>query len=78
MARLLYKCRLCGKIDDSLGIGDKFAEEFIIKINKTGKWSNRWGDDMYKKDYHTCSPESKYNPTQIGVTDFIGVRMEEK
>ncbi len=79
MARLLYKCRLCGKIDDSLGIDDKYASNVFRDLIISGKCTSFGGHIATMHESHTCIVNTEKDTiAQIGVTDFIGVRMEEK
>ena len=72
MARLLYKCRLCGDIDGSVHCRNDMAPEQAFQIMRKGITSLK-GTAKYKKTHiHSC------NKTDIGITDFVGYRLEEE
>ena len=65
-ARFLYKCRLCGKVDDSLCTGVQNAMPRLIEAVLFGKSVCGKGMGVNMFDTHCCEDGS------MGVTDLIG------
>ena len=72
MARLLYECRLCGKIDDSFGCEDQTASVRAYEIMHKGGTRFKAGRRLTMVDEHHC------NNRDTGVTDFVGYRLEDE
>ena len=73
MARLLYKCRLCGKIDDSFSCDDQTASEKACEITQKGVTrSFRLNRRFTMFDEHHCINGD------MGITDFVGYRLEDE
>lgn len=72
--KLLYKCRKCGKIDDSLTTCFEYAEECLCKMIATGmadvKTNN--GYSISAVNWHKCKDGG------IGITDIIGVGLSDE
>jgi hypothetical protein len=65
-ARFLYKCRLCGKIDDSLCTAEKNAMRILTEAVVLGKSMSGGGLTVDMVSAHCCDDDS------MGVTDLIG------
>jgi hypothetical protein len=65
-ARFLYKCRKCGKIDNSLCCDPKMAMHIFHDCVVSGKSRMEVGMPVSIISTHTC------NRTDMGVTDLIG------
>lgn len=64
---LVYKCRMCGGLDKSTHVPDGASAALAIVVGI--KSIQNWGHSMVQT--HRCKDGN------IGVTDFIGVELDE-
>ncbi len=69
-AVFLYRCRLCGAIEDSVGCGQKSALHHLI-MTELGESSG--GISTHMLGIHHC--QGYKGVSNLGVTDLIGIEM---
>ena len=65
-----YKCRLCGKIDTSLCGNENIGLSRLCDAINDNKHME-FGMQVKMLDVHACTP------TQCGISDLIGYKIEE-
>lgn len=68
--RMEYRCRRCGKIDDSTGIVDKNAMHVMVSV-VSGCDTHLMEPQPRLIGVHSCKDGG------FGVTDFIGCRIDD-
>lgn len=74
--RAIYKCRLCGKLDDSIGMGATLpiVTRMALDVIRTGdaRLSNVDGMGVQSENVHFCGGGT------VGISDFIGFELRTK
>lgn len=76
-ARFLYKCRLCGKIDDKTCCGPEYAMTRIIEAMRD-KAPSLPGIRVQMTGVHFCDrKEIDAVGSRVGISDLIGYKIVE-
>ena len=74
--RAVYKCRLCGELDDSIGMSATMPIAFRMALDVicTGdaRLSNIDGMGVQSENVHLCGDGN------VGISDFIGFELRTK
>lgn len=74
--RAIYKCRFCGKLDDSIGMGATLpiVTRMALDVIRTGdaRLSNIDGMGVQSENVHFCGGGN------VGISDFIGFELRTK
>ena len=75
-ARYLYKCRLCGKVDESLCSGPNVAMSNLVSAMRGHKQDWSRGMPVYMTGTHFCNRKPLGDVgEQVGISDLIGYKI---